>query len=538
MNRIALICAIVLALTVSSCYETTTGYVLNPDGSGKVTVEVKSPGAGLGDTKDPAAGLAKDVLKKSVGVETWKDIEFKVLDDGKSYFKGTAYFKDLNKVKFKDFAMTDSIAFTNDGKTITVQLVDKSSGKSSSGLTVNNEDKKNLSPEQLSQAVKEQKAGYQQIKPMLSAILGTMKTDMSFQFTGKPEKTSNFKVDQGRIALTMVGSKYLDALEHLMNNEEWLKKQALAGTDIKKDAPGGDELNQILFGEKGPVKATYKAKMAASFDYAKESEAAAAGYDAMLAKLGLDKETASGAKESPPIASYKGGNFKNVRIARVQWSDMEDPDYSLFGHDQSYQVTFIGELPGAIMKVDKVALTKAISASGDDLLPEDEWSRETTWADLSKGKNFVKWSFTLKRADLSSKGLGEIAGSLYCQVAQKTKVVDLGFKKLETGSAGTALNASMEEMTVSDYQTELRIRVAVSSEMIKDVKAVGADGKPIVATNSYASSTSDTETVWSLSFEKPLPAKAKIQIELNDAVENYAIPFSIKNVDWFGRAIK
>ena len=431
---------------IIGCYETTTQYIVNPDGSGKVIVEVKAAsidmGVGTGKSNG-AKDLAKDVIKKSTGIDTWKDVEVKILDDGKNYFKGTGYFPDLNKVKFKNISMADSIQFYKDAQN---RLVLKIGGeKETAGGTASN---KSMTQEELDKAIKEQKAGYQQMKPMLGAFLATMRTDMTFQLPGTIEKTTNMKKDKdGRVSVSFEGQKLMDALDKLMADEMWVKQQAMAGAKMKDSPPSGDDLNEKIFGEKGPVRAIAKGKFLAFFDYQQEKAAAEKNYDAIIAALGIE---AGGAAAEAPVENYKGGNFKSIKIAKAAISDMPDPDYTLFGDDRSYQVTFVAELPGAVMKVDKVKVTKAVTDNGEDLMPESDWNRETTWADLSKNKNFVKWSFTLGLPTSAAQGIKEISGNLYCQVAGKTKTVDTGIKKFEHSATGNELGAVIDELQSTD----------------------------------------------------------------------------------------
>ena len=80
---------------------------INKDGSGKVTFE------GLFDYPAYSAAAAENYteikpfflnqIKKmltSGGFEAWDNVIWKFLDDGRCYFKGTAYFEDINKTDF------------------------------------------------------------------------------------------------------------------------------------------------------------------------------------------------------------------------------------------------------------------------------------------------------------------------------------------------------------------------------------------------------------------------------------------------------
>ncbi|MBX7153207.1 hypothetical protein K1X84_16380, partial [bacterium] len=175
MKTYWLIICLTAASLLSGCFETTARYVLNPDGSGKATLEVRSASMmenmSAGSAKDPLNELAKSVISKATGVEAWADVETKKLDDGRNYFKGTAYFRDVNAVRFKDVMLMDSITFSKNAKgdlVLEISSNKESKKKSESKPLTNQAD--------IDKAIKDQKNGYQQIKPMLTAFLSSMRT--------------------------------------------------------------------------------------------------------------------------------------------------------------------------------------------------------------------------------------------------------------------------------------------------------------------------------------------------------------------------
>ena len=92
---------------ICGCIDGQAVLSINKDGSGKVTFE------GLFDYPAYSAAVAEnytevkpfflDQIKKmltSGGFEAWDNVAWKFLDDGRCYFKGTAYFEDINKIDF------------------------------------------------------------------------------------------------------------------------------------------------------------------------------------------------------------------------------------------------------------------------------------------------------------------------------------------------------------------------------------------------------------------------------------------------------
>jgi len=113
MNRLKyflpMICA---ALIMSGCIDTDDTFTINPDGSGKVVHIAMIPldgmqlnfGEDLSD-EEKFQNTVKDELEKAKGVDAWKDVTF--AKEGESIrFEGTAYFKNLNKLKFHNSGIT------------------------------------------------------------------------------------------------------------------------------------------------------------------------------------------------------------------------------------------------------------------------------------------------------------------------------------------------------------------------------------------------------------------------------------------------
>lgn len=519
-----------LCLFFLGCYETKLNYVINPDGSGKVLVEVKT--ASMMDTDQPNAGssLAKDVLKNAAGIDTWKDIEFKKLEDGKNYFKGTAYFKDINMVRFKNISMMDSVSFHKDGKNnlvIELNHEDKSGPKA--------ETKSALSKEDLDKAVGEQKAQFQQMKPMMAAFLGTMKTEITFQLPGKIEKMNNFKKNKdGILSISFAGQKFLDAFDKLMADESWWRQQVLSGSDMQKRPPSGFEVNEQLFGEKGPVRATFKGKFETFFDYTKEMTDAQANYDVMIAALGLAEEVI---KPAEKIENFKGGNFTGVRIVRTTMSDMVDPEYTLFGSDQTYRISIMAELPGALLSADKAVALKATADNGDDLLQADEWSRETSYVQLSQNKSVVLWDISLLLPNEKVNGIRELSGFFYGSTTTGTKWIETGITEFKEGARGTSLDVAVESIKQSGTGYEMNLKFTVSCSLIKDIQILDGTGK-ILEAQKYSSSDFGDGCTMGLYLEGEFPPKGTIRVELYEDIQKLEIPFSITNVTLFGKPVK
>ncbi|MCX5682063.1 MAG: hypothetical protein NT049_00025 [Planctomycetota bacterium] len=138
--------AILAAALVAGCFEGKAEFDLNPDGSGKVVADFLFPSRAPWLLKkaaphpadpsaaaaEPAANPEEDMndcvgafIKKSTGIDAWKDVSFQRAADGRIQFKGTAYFKDLTKVKVFPDDRAGRISFGPDGTTALTLILNR-----------------------------------------------------------------------------------------------------------------------------------------------------------------------------------------------------------------------------------------------------------------------------------------------------------------------------------------------------------------------------------------------------------------------------
>jgi hypothetical protein len=106
----AVVCLGALPL-VTGCFETKDEFTVNPDGSGKVTHECSFQQVNLGGDNEATEDSLKEAIGKVIteakGVEAWRDVSYKRLDDGRLFFKGTAYFTNLNTLDIPNQTMLE-----------------------------------------------------------------------------------------------------------------------------------------------------------------------------------------------------------------------------------------------------------------------------------------------------------------------------------------------------------------------------------------------------------------------------------------------
>ncbi len=312
----------VCAIAIAGCVETKDEFTVNPDGSGKIVheltfasmdlgpgFEMGSEGASFditgGEPSDPQAQLkksVKEILSQSSGVDTWKDVSYKMTDDGRTYFKGTAYFPGINNLSLHNagFSSDMKLNFTRDiSGEITIEL--KSEEQAEEGKAVETPTPE-IPEAQLDNLVKQAKLRYNQSKPMMQSILSGLKSETILHLPADIKEISNFeKVNARTVRIAFEGSKMIEVMDKMMQDETWLKEQIRAGKDPIQDGPEGDlAMNEMFFGEKAPVRVVLAQGAQQLFNYDAEVTAARANYENMLKELGLE-----GAEPTRPTRAEK-----------------------------------------------------------------------------------------------------------------------------------------------------------------------------------------------------------------------------------------
>jgi len=312
----------VCAIAIAGCVETKDEFTVNPDGSGKIVHELTfasmdlGPGFEMGseeasfditggEPSDPQAQLrksVKEILSQSSGVDTWKDVSYKMTDDGRTYFKGTAYFPDINNLSLHNagFSGDMKLNFTRDiSGEITIELKSEEQAEEGKAVEIPTPE---IPEAQLDNLVKQAKLNYNQTRPMMQGILPGLKSETILHLPADIKEISNFeKVNARTVRIAFEGSKMIEVMDKMMQDEAWLKEQIRAGKDPIQDGPEGDlAMNEMFFGEKAPVRVVLAQGAQQLFDYDAEVTAARANYENMLKELGLE-----GAEPTRPTRAEK-----------------------------------------------------------------------------------------------------------------------------------------------------------------------------------------------------------------------------------------
>lgn len=532
--------AIVLAFFASGCIETTQEYTLNPDGSGKVTVESIIQPVTIkigGQEEDPEKQMkdeVKQILEKSSGIEVWKDVAFKRTDNGKIWFKGIAYFTDIAQLDIHNLDMMN-ISFRDDekeGSALELEF-DWGEGKKDVGKAM----PLKLTEEEIANRIKREKAEYQDNRPMMVAFFSMFKADYYFRLPGKVVEVTNLKEDEaGTLRLQLEGTKLIEAMDEMLANEAWVREQVLAGRELFEGVPlEGLTFNEKFFGERAPLRATITGDLQPLFDYDIEVTAAKKSYPELLKELGIFMPI--------PAALANGGDFKSVKVGGVRFVNFSNTENNIrpFNQGSGYALSLIGELPGSVLKVTGGKLAKAVADNGENLLPNDKWERKIHFPRLSKDKTTVVFEVNLSLPGENVKYLKEVSGSLEYLVSVGVKEVDLGIEEFRAGAQGKELGAviksAQKSTTEEEGKSSVKLKLNLPQEFIKSIDFYDIEEDRKLDVSGWTTSGMGEVTEIKRTFKGDLPEKGRILVEIYDKLEKYEIPFKMGDISLIGEPI-
>jgi len=313
MLKLARLSAILAAAALAAgCFEGKADFTFNPDGSGKVVGELLFPSrapwlqkryssrpADPNAPPEPAANPEDEMrecvaamIKRSAGIDAWKDVSFQRAADGRVQFKGTAYFKDLTKVKIYPDDRT-RISFGPDGTTGLILILNRAKP-----VVEASKPSRPSSGEDIAKRLKEYRDRYQQTKSTVTTELPGMKLDLIFHVPGTLEESRGLEEQGMTLSYALEGSKVAQAMDILMNDSTVLRQWALAGKSFNVR----DLMNERLFGVKGEIWARWKGPFRQRFDYQAEMDVAKKAQAQMMLKLGLEKPRDTTPRPPPPPA--------------------------------------------------------------------------------------------------------------------------------------------------------------------------------------------------------------------------------------------
>lgn len=521
------VCVCVVVLLIG-CHETEYEFTVNPDGSGKVVVEAtvaQGPSfGGPADPKDRAKQTVANILTRSKGVVAWKDVAFELKPESELWFKGTAYFDDLSKLRIEgiQFFSASLVSAAGGNKKLLVKEAD--------GDALPGPEPVKLTDEEVGRLAVEQKQKYHQSKMMAQMMFEDVKTTMRFRLPGKVTESAGLKPDpaSGLLALRVDGPTLFRSKDELMADDAWVRRVIRAGYKVDEHFPMTDpDYRKKVFGTQGDIEATLVGEMKSLFDYKAEVAEAKKGQAEMLDRLGL--------KQAVPKPA--AGGFKRIQVVGLQF--VNHPDWAgqlnAFNTGPGCLLAMLGELPGSFLEMTGGRLERAVAANGEDLLLKDPNMRFVLFPYFfSADKTRILFYLRLKMPGPGVAGIRELSGTLEYTSASESKEVDLGFKKLATGAKGTMYNARLSDVSpsIGDADT-LKLTLDLAPVKVKALTSFDAAGKERMLLYQNHSGAGEGESEFVI-VKSSLPQGGRLAVHVHTDLQRYEIPFVVENVSLTG----
>jgi hypothetical protein len=279
--------ALGLALSLSSCLDIEQNLVLNPDGTGKVTMTtgLAMPNldglgglGGLGESdgeagkklkpREQAREIAVSMLRAE-GIEAWSDVTYGVGKDGKTRASVTGYFPDVTKVRLSN-PMDSSgekddlgVTKTADGNWLVEDSLDDDKDKESdvkeNRPAEETTDPSKLTDEEVQDKLDEERQQWAGMKAFMSAFFDSLRIAMSVQGGGTIVDTAVFeKKDERTAVLEFTGKKLVESVDALLQDDDKAKALIRKGISPTDSEGGPDEFFKMMFGGDGKMHVTIK----------------------------------------------------------------------------------------------------------------------------------------------------------------------------------------------------------------------------------------------------------------------------------------
>ena len=516
-------------LVLTGCEQTQSVLSINPDGTGKLQytatfpLDIEMPemsGSGHRKAKtddQKVAEALKNVTGKSDGVDAWSDVSCTATPDGLILFKGTAYFRDLTKVKIGPLS--------GGGSGGSVRLEYKKTDKGYRIAVLHNENpnikvepSKDGTPktqESLQQSIRRARTGWKYTRPLLSVMIGNDVHSYTIVAPKPAKSVQGFTQTTNGYSFTFDGGKLLKAMDDLFAKSD-MELTALADQVELKDSEALMAYFSKQFGFDplhGPAVEIESATPL--FDYAKEVAAAQTAFAALRAQTGADAPDA--AEESVAAATAPAGNgtIKSVRVKSVDRSFPENED-----DNANTTVNLSVSFDGAVTSISKVEITKLTDASGKAVADKDLSCN----GNLSQDKTSGSISCALP-SDLAD--IGRMAGTLTYTVGSGSRTVDLGIIEIKKGAKGAALEAEVEQVE----NGWLHLKFKGDPATVKAVHVLTPNGQPYKVSDFQLNGWQGycTKTLRPAAGDQ-WPEKLLFKVELFTTSKPFTAPWSVQDI--------
>lgn len=295
-RRLTLAGLAILPLLFASCEESDLLYIINPDGSGRVTNREKILTSqyeitGKDALEQVAVSTLAEFLLRSKGVDAWEKVSYTLTDSGDVVVEATALFPNLAKLELATTASTLPLAAGlkfdpgAEGRPASIQL-------RSPILSMPKQAKSEGPPpdeETVAKELAKTRKNWEQAEENIRPSFGSKRSKVTFHLPGDISSLSNFKKDaKNQVSLEVTAPKMIDTLEKVITDDQIANEVLKTGAKILANdgAPpvNPNTFNKLSFGEAKPIRVEFAAD-SIIFDYAGAVEAAKANPSDLLGRV-------------------------------------------------------------------------------------------------------------------------------------------------------------------------------------------------------------------------------------------------------------
>jgi len=374
------------------------------------------------------------------------------------------------------------------------------------------------------------------------------------------------------VRLALSGELLFGVVEGILQDDAAVRALIRTGQNPLQPTPDKPfALNEKLFGEAAPIKVAAAAE-GALFDYAAETAAAHANYQAMVDSLGLQPATAQPTFESldsftlPPVDTDVSVDLPpltdtgirvdlppsttpsptgtspaapvaargNVRVAAVRMVRVSDSALGILplGQRAGYTLSLMAELPEAAVKVNGGVVTKATTNAMQSLLPAHEWDRRILGTTPARDGRTILFEVRLALPDESATGLESVSGTLEYVTAGGSQSVDLGTMAFEKGAKGSQFGAVIEAIGTDPFNNNPAVVYLRLDIKEQEIESVEFSDKNIQMVSKQA--LGDATLVKCAAAGGPLPSSGSVAVRVYEDLQVRTFTFDIGGVSLTG----
>ncbi len=513
---------------VAGCYESKHEFTLNPDGSGKVGLEVLVTGGIPFMDDKPAAGqknLGKDTIGKllgqSKGIDVWKDVGYELNEDGTGLIRGTAYFKDVSAVELGKYSAARVLWRRTGSNTYVLSLENASPWNREATPPPDAEE----SAAERKERLDKERKGWHRGRPFFAAIFSLFRNETTVHVPGSPATVSGLtNIAPNTVRLTLDSETAMEALDTIIADEELYEAYSSRHTGPTGD--DADSLYGFIYELHGPFSAVVTNVARPCFDYALEVREAKAAYPVLLGELA--------AEHIVPLPPPAGADLKRVTVTGIRMvSEWDAPRFSRpFNANPGLALCVVAEFTGAAKRVDAVVLDMVEGDNGRSLRRAKK-SRSSMSRRLIRDNTAVMMTFDLALPGPGVRTIRELAGSVRYTTDGINRDLDLGITELRAGAKGTQYGAEISSMVRSIWKEGKGQRMTLRME---------SPPRPIVSIAVYDGAGTKLKCLQekhqanrgALRYEfrhaGGFPPEGRIVVELEEPEKTYDAPFHLKDI--------